>query len=237
MLLRPILSLLVVTLIDIGCDAQVDSDYPGEPLAEVVGTIRNEMSAAPPEAVVALIWVNSASTPDVFVGESVPASAHFPADFSMKLYDVPPDEILGDFTEGGQYPRESRIGMAYISVAIPDANGEVVLDPEEGGPLIGLAEEYVLAYVEQDVAPDTYCEALLHGQLEAGYHLLEVIRQSDAEVQDIMDCRGAATTREERIACGIPSSDLFQAAPQGMKTRVPVRLVDDPSVLDGANLK
>jgi len=220
-----------------GCDGQVDQDYEGEPLATMLGTIRNEMTSAPPSAIVAVFWVNSAGSPDFFVGETVPVEAHFPADFSMKLYTSPPAEVLNDFTMGGRFPHETRIGMAWIAVGAPDAQGE--LNPDLAGPgsCLGLAEDHVLAYVEEDIVPGTFSELFVQGPLKAGYHVLQVERQSDAEVQRAMDCLAKATTTQDEIACGLASGDLYSDAPQGLNTRIPVRLVDDCDTLEPANLK
>src|SRR5688572_18255149 len=85
------------------CSSQVQSDYPGEPIA----TLRGEVTAkaanleAIPDVSAAIVW--SQVKPE-FVGERVDVQGSFPASFKLDLFEPPPAEAevktFGDYCVG-----------------------------------------------------------------------------------------------------------------------------------------
>jgi hypothetical protein len=221
------------------CDAQVDPDYPGEPIASLVGTVTNEMQVRKPtNAEVALVWLNTAGSPDRYFGERAAVNSQFPADFTLDVYAPPPAEALNDYTHGAVRPQESRVGVAYIAAV--DAQifalyGDRLTDAEDGmleQLTLGGAENHMLVYVEKDVQPNTHAETLLGGQLAAGYHVMDVKRPTEAQKQQAEQCFTQATNTEEFAACYALVFDRLQLAPVDMQTRISVRLVDDSETIN-----
>jgi hypothetical protein len=219
------------------CDAQVDPDYPGEPIASLVGTVTNEMqSRSATDPVVVLLWMNENTPggPDTFYGETAAVSGQFPADFTLDVFTPPPDFVLNDFTAGGQRPDESRVGTAAIAVV----DGQAIAAFERGeepaaDALLGGADKHVLVYVDKDIQPGTFGEYFLDGQLSAGFHVMDVERLTEAQQQQVDQCRAQAVDEAQRRACGPDSAfDRLHLAPADMQTRISVRLVDDPDSVD-----
>jgi hypothetical protein len=210
----------------------VDAGYRGESLGSVKGTITNQMTTTPPSSEVLLVWDNSAGSPDRLVGEKVTAEGDFPARFTLDLYAPPPTEALNDYTHGGAYPEKSRVGVAYI-VVYPVSE---TIDIEQAP--IGGVEDYLLVYIETKVQPGTFSEVLLHGQLEAGYHLMQVKRLTPQEQAAADACLVEhGETFEAFVACGTTGGrfDEMYEAPQGFATEIPTRIVSDPDLLNFPN--
>mgnify|MGYP001828356333 CR=1 FL=1 len=219
------------------CDAQVDPDYPGEPIASLVGTVTNEMqSRTATDPVVGLLWINELTPggPDTAFGETVAVSGQFPADFTLDVYAPPPPEALNDLSAGGQRPEESRVGTAAIAVV--DGQAVAAFDRGEepaANSMLGGADRHMLVYVETDIQPGSFGEVLLGGQLSAGFHVMDVERLTEAQKQQVDQCRAQAVDEAQRRACGPDSAfDRLRLAPADLQTRISVRLVDDPDSVD-----
>jgi len=193
------------------CDAQADAAYRGEPLFSLRGTVSNDLPEAPEEMEVSLVWLVTAGD-DYAVTEGVPVTGDFPAKFSLDVLSPPTEDSLNDYTYGGMYPEEAKVGVAFITV----------LDPELGmqdDSMLGIAEQHVLVYVDRDVVPGSWSEEFLGGALSAGFHLMAV----------------DPWTEEEEAACLElnPEGDCFEfdaLSPVDPETEIPVRL-DDPDNL------
>jgi hypothetical protein len=192
------------------CDSQADSGYQGETLARITGVVKVD---APPSASgtkAAIFWSNTASDPDISVGETVPVSGDFPASFTIDVFAPPPDHALNDLTQLGD--NETRIGIAYIAAVPADYDVSSNEDPESGW---GVSERHVLAYIEDDIVPGTFGEAFVGGALGAGFHVLEVIDVDDPSCPgDVFDC--------------------LRPAPQDLETAIEVRIAD-PDTIDFPN--
>jgi hypothetical protein len=208
--------MLLASLLAAGCDD------PGRPLAELRGTVVNQLSVAPDAVTATLVWANSQNSPDTYVTTSVDVAGSYPAKFEMQLFAPPPDAALNDYTGGGAFPDESRIGIAYVTALKPGAD-TANLDEAD---VEGLSEVHLVAYVEKDIQPGTFSETLVGGPLQAGYHLLRATPRSAAELQVVEDCQAVAETEDEYAACG-GVFDRLSAEPGGFGAGVEIHLGDD----------
>jgi hypothetical protein len=169
-----------------GCELQAGTDYRGEPLARISGTITSSVDDPPSTLRPLLSWSNVANPGGVsFALEEAPVVVEFPAQFSFELFRPPLDEGINDYTEGGAHPDEARVGVAHI------AAWPAELDPssDERPAIYGVAENYLLVHVDRDVQPGTVSAEILGGEIEAGYHLMDVIESGEPGCQDdAYDC-------------------------------------------------
>jgi hypothetical protein len=215
-----------------GCDSQVDSDYPGESLATVRGTIANERTLPTPEAHAGLFWIatSAADQNEYLHGESVEVSGDFPAQFQLDLFQPPPEEALDDLAEENGEPLPSRVAVAMISVtdqspeelgAIEDPGSETFYEH-----FLGIAEQYVVIYAEQPTEEFVTNFGEYIAPLDAGYNLVEVIRGTPDERQAAVECwRDHEGDPNVRDIC--PFSVQTVPAPGGASTTISIRLVDD----------
>jgi len=202
-----------------GCGAQVDRSYPGEPLFELRGQVKNAMTTTPTTTAHATLLWHSGGGHDVKMGEYVEVANTFPSSFTLDVYLPPPSEVLLDFSG-------ERMALAFI--AATDAALENIEYADDKG-VLGLAEQYVLVYIEKDLAEGSRLATLLHSAPKAGYHLYQVVSLTDAEHQAMLDCWDAATTDQERQACGSFDDRLM---PADAAATISIRLVDDYDDMD-----
>ncbi|AUX22297.1 hypothetical protein SOCEGT47_027980 [Sorangium cellulosum] len=179
-------------------DPQVGSDYPGEALLTIEGTIVNELGVAPPGQVEAVLVWNTEEGPSDVENFPVRASAtgSFPASFTLSIHAPPPVIALNDFSEHGV--EGTRVGIATIVAALDEASAE------EGASL-GVDEDHVLVYVESEMVEGGFWSNFFGGRLSPGFHVMDVLQREgevDAELQAAFDaCNAAATTEAEHNAC------------------------------------
>jgi hypothetical protein len=215
------------------CGSQAGPNYQGDSLAKVTGVVVSELSNAAdaPDAVVLANWgqVGAMFAPG---GDTVDVTGDFPAEFTLSLFEPPPDDILynpaNDIAfDQGHMPfdakDESRIALGRIVAVAKDQHGEP--DPSH---VIGGAEQHALVYVEKDMKKDSYGALLFHSALKAGFHLLSLAQRSNEDNQPILDCEVAAKSDEEWIDCGLNSI----LHPADADERVTVRLVDSDAELN-----
>ncbi|WP_437673194.1 hypothetical protein [Sorangium sp. So ce131] len=223
MQLRSILSLALPILLA-ACDGQADSDYAGEPLLTLQGTIVNELDeppAGPVDAV--LVWNIQGSESGA---ENFPVRAtvtgSFPAAFTLSMYTPPPENALNDLSEGGLV--DARVGIATIEAA-----------PHEGeageGSSLGIDEGHVIVYVESDMDEDGFWSNFFGGPLAPGFHVMDVFTREDgnavdAELQAAFEaCDAAATTEAEHNACyGYDAKLKIRPSAGGPDTALTVRM-------------
>lgn len=215
-LLLPLSALLLAA-----CDAQVEPDYPGEPLATVHGTVVKADDSALGDIDAALVWVNLATNPDTLIGARTDVEGAFPASFTLSLYEPPPAGALMDLpTLVG--PDESRFGLAYIG-ALPAG-----VDAASTDDLVGVSEGYLVVYVESDSKPGTQTEEFFGGPVSAGYHLMTASEGTPERLAEREACFEAAESDgmledDEIIACG-PKKDLVRPQPSGFGANVTVKI-------------
>lgn len=217
----------LAVLLASGCAAQATPDYPGEKLAAVKGVVINQLTETETEdAVVVAEWgqVGAMFGFDRTVAE---IEGEFPAQFSLSLYEAPPEQVLynpaeGIYWQGAEFAFEPEdeplIALAHIVAIGKD---------EEGNPdpynVLGASEEHALLYASEPIEEGSLGAAMFHTTLPAGYHLL-VIEPLDAEEErDVIECEAASETKDEWKACGL-NSVLHLADPGD---EVTVRLVPE----------
>lgn len=226
MQLRSIFSLALPVLLAACGDPQVGSDYHGESLLTIKGTIVNELGEAPAGPVDAvLVWNNMTSEADT---ESFPVrttvTGSFPAAFTLSVHEPPPAESLNDLTEIGLV--DTRVGIATIEAVGADSAGE---DRQ-----LGVDEHHVIVYVESEMDDDGAWSNIFGGPLAPGFHVMDVASSGSewkAEQQAAFDaCNAAATTEAEHMACeGHNVKIKMRPSADGPSTMLTVRM--------GENLK
>lgn len=179
---------LVLALLALGaCDAQVGSAYQGEPLALLTG--RAELASSPPRTGVdaCLIWYDVLGHEHA-VGPQMRLEGAFPSSFQLPITTPPGVSLLNDFTFGGRYPDEARIGVGVFA-ALPV--GAHLTGAHETAAAV--APGYVVAWVERDVRPGTASAAFLGGPLARGFYVLAVTPSAtyDQAHPDANTCAGA----------------------------------------------
>ncbi len=108
------------------------------------------------------------------VGQSVPVTGEFPAQYTLDLMVEPPPEALLPDDQG------SRVALAYIVVLASGTTDMTISSGAEQSPdwLLGGSETHVLVYAEDAVVEGSGWASLLGGPLEPGYHLIEWTRSN-----------------------------------------------------------
>ena len=208
------LSLLLATLL--GCDAQVDFVYSGEPLARLhgvaVGFGEEELGDT-----VAVMW-NANRGYQVPSGPVVlqPLRPSSPSDLGIHLLAPPPDAAFFRLGDGA-----GDIAEGYLFLLPPDAGDSV--EPDD---FVGTALGNVVVYVRGEVQPGSLTEEFLGGAWAEGYHVLDwrataELTASQAEL--------AGRCTDEMVEAGI----LARAAAETecRRTRL-YRLVGTPADLE-----
>jgi hypothetical protein len=250
------------------CDAQHTSDYRGEALLSLRGSVEiADDNHVKGKLVPAIAFVTHG---DVHIVD-VDVHGEFPADFTLDVYEPPPDGIV---TEEFEYPGEPEVAAGYITAVavdhpsivplvqgvgssggpcvsqtstleddagIADGGGRNAPEPcpvskswcragdqddcytetancpnfntpfdqcevtaKSGDPALrgeiwdlfaGLSENYVIAYLRGDAAKRSVVAHELGGGktgLSAGYHLIELSRESDADDEARTACENHA---------------------------------------------
>ena len=194
---KPFLKLLAASALScaLGCAGQADKTYRGEPLARLHGRVEAASTApieAPPLSA-ALVWGQTAPNADAKVaiarprlGSSVPVSGRFPAEFTLDLYEPPPDGAL--FTCFPDAPGAVG-GMATATVRAIRQGAS----PSSGTPFdfFGQVRDFLVVYVDADLPAASACPG---GALAKGYHLFRMIQVEvpacEGRPPDDPSCRG-----------------------------------------------
>ncbi len=176
----------------VGCDRQAGTDYAGEPLARIGGSISSSVAEVPAGLVPVLSWEGLAI--DV---EEADLTVEFPARFQIDIRQPPDENVLYDFTWLGAPPGESRVAFALIT-AVPF---EVDEEDRDGGLIpFGVAERHMVLYAEDDVVAGTFGADFIGGELASGFHVAQVVPREDAACAREFDClRPAADDLDTHI--------------------------------------
>ncbi|WP_437981117.1 hypothetical protein [Sorangium sp. So ce117] len=216
---RSIVSFALPLLLAACGDPQVGSEYPGEALLTVEGTIVNEQGVAPTGPVDAVLVWNTQGDVENFPVET-PVTGSFPASFTLSIHAPPQESALNDFSEFGVV--DTRVGIATVEAALDEASaGE--------GTSLGVDEDHVIVYVESQMAEGSFWSNLLGGPLSPGFHVMDVFSREgavDAELQAAFDaCDAAATTEAEHNACaGFDVKIKIRPSAGGSSTSLTVRI-------------
>jgi len=175
-------TLMLISVLAVGCESQADSDYVGEVQATLQGTVELEPALRAPEGMdVVLAWHRDDDGRDLGVGQRVTLTGQFPAGFKLDLTEPPPPNVL--LEPEGKGPGEA--GPKYaIAVIMAVTKGRDVssLDDDALGSPVGGVSDHVVAYLEDDATADSESSHALGGVTSRGFHLLRVI--GDDELKD-----------------------------------------------------
>lgn len=178
-----------------GCGQELnDGGYQGEPRHVLQGSIDGLLaSEGEGESYVTLVWLNFAKSGDTYSSQNAAVSdSEFPADFTLALYDTPPQDALNEF--------ESLDGSVFVGTSLitvfqdGDGDGQLTLtdDPSPDVPL-GMAPGHVMVYVpvvDQHVIDFLSDEASFIVNPEAlrpGYNLARTVCATSEEVFDKLE--------------------------------------------------
>ena len=244
---RAVLGVLLGS-VSAACGSQATPEYYGESLGAAYGLVTNPGGVDVAQARVIANW-------GWYGGMFGPSKTHadvqggFPANFSLNFFEMPPEAVL--FTpadqvhgpevgpqidprarnltraqlaaERGEYydfTKESRIAIAHVLAVREGSSTE-----HDVGEVLGGDEHHAILYVESDIQPGTYGEAMFQGLPKAGYHLLEVAAPTDP--WEDLECQAQAQNVEEWKACKLHTPVRLA----GRDTKLNVRLVNEESEL------
>ncbi len=167
-------------VLGIGCDAQPDGDYQGEPLITIKGTI-TAFAGALDAVEAALIWWQEEEGSPTIPWTTVPVAGSFPASFTLDIYTPPPDDVMVVLPE-------SPPGTPLVTMGIP---GMVRAGAQAGDPsaVLAVSSEYALLYAEGPL------DWPVIGHVSRGYHLLRF--DSTLAKQCLEDAIAAGATPED----------------------------------------
>jgi hypothetical protein len=173
------------------CDAQQPVDYVGDPLWTLRGSLVSDEGIAT-DTEVAILW----DAADWRVLERTEVEGNFPAEFTLRTYEPPPEKALFSFSVGGM---NGVIGFGNI-LAVPGSApfypalpyhgdepdsvqllpGETLVGEEAVWDVVrGGVPDYVVVYFEGD-SGGMACVA----NLAQGYNLLAVRAYTEAELAE-----------------------------------------------------
>ncbi len=178
-----------------GCAGQADTTYRGEPLARLHGRVETASTTtvnAPPLSA-ALVWAQIAPNADAKVaiarprvGSAVPVSGRFPAEFTLDVYEPPPEGALFSCA-----PEPSGVAGRMATATVRAIRQGA--SPSSGDPFdfYGEVKDFRVVYVDADLPAVSACPG---GALAKGYHLfhrIEVAAPScEGRPPDDPACRG-----------------------------------------------
>jgi hypothetical protein len=187
--------LIALALFVAACEPVAASSYRGEPLGVVSGTIRSDFQTSPPPAEVILLFLNWRTDPGTVVASREDASGQFPAGFTMALYTPPPAAGLNTLPRAIDAVQEPNIGFAWIVVirqgAAPPGRRVLTHADVKGlasGDVLGWAQDFVVAYLDQRAEPGTFAAQILGDTLDAGFHLMRAQSKPASDAAAINEC-------------------------------------------------
>lgn len=188
-------SLITLTLPACGQDLN-DGGYEGEPRHVLEGSIEGlAASENEGETYVSVVWVDFARQGDTYASQTAAVSdAEFPAEFTLALYDAPPEE---SFNEWELPDGKISIGTGYIMVFQDgDGDGQLTFSEEPDAPdtVLGMAPGHVMIYVpvvDQNLIDSLMSEGsfIINPEaLQPGFNLARgVCKESEDEVLDKLE--------------------------------------------------
>jgi hypothetical protein len=180
--MKPWMSLALAGLC-VGCDAQAGEQYGGEPLLTMTGSVKFALDVPNEQDLVPMIAFRSLDSGMYMI--NVEAEGQFPAEFTLNVYDTPPEEALvrGEADSSGEQPR---VAMGHVIAAAPDAplvwhdGDELPGDVQD--TYAGFSENYLIIWLEEALPPNSWT-AYQVGQrdegLAQGYHLIKITEREE----------------------------------------------------------
>jgi hypothetical protein len=147
------------------CDAQVPGDYPGERLATIRGTVRNEATSPPGAAELVMRWHHeNEADEDEPVYEAVEVAGVFPAAFALDIFEPPPEQTFLHLDGLDDAESRHRVAMAVIEI-YPEGTTEYARENA-----ISWEEWHFVQYAPEDVPGD---EVELGLDIPQGFSLIQ----------------------------------------------------------------
>ena len=195
----------------VGCAAQADPQYAGEALMMISGSVVASEAKLTDDVLPVVAWYSGGDDPSDEPPKHVQSAevrGEFPNQFTMRLYEPPPDEAVSEARgPGGTLVAIARIQAAYGSMReswgkyppdpksyVCEPKGDEICDPLLPAWLAGMAENYLVLYLPDGTHEDDRLEEVF-GPLPAGYHLVEVRERTAAEHAEEDACFEAAELR------------------------------------------
>jgi len=181
---RSALPALATLALLLGCDAQTDAGYPGEPLVTLHGRV--ESSGALPALEAAMLWQRGPppGTDDQELATLAPVTSGFPASFVLRLYTPPPEAAFRTLAAGA--PRWARANAAAVPYGV--GAQQIPTLPAVYPASYTYDAQHWVVYVESDVPPNSLTEWWLGGALAKGYHLVKVLPTGCLTPADLQSC-------------------------------------------------
>lgn len=167
-----------VAVMAVGCDAQMTPDYQSDPIDSFRGMITSSLEHPVREAQVALVWVrDDQAVFDVVVDEVVLEGGA--TEVEIGLSHLPDESDFADCTLGGKRLAENQLGFGWIAVALqgvlPDGPVPLarLMELRRDGWILGFAANHVVAWVGDEMLPDTNSARILSGTFTPGPYLME----------------------------------------------------------------
>jgi hypothetical protein len=153
-----------------GCDAQVTSDYQGEPLVTLAGRVDSEGPLPPLEA--AMLWERGPPpfSYDQELATRAPIVTGFPSTFQISLYQPPPAAAKRALAPGEVVYARAQAA----AVPLGSSQAQVGTLPSTANAAYGLDADHWVLYLAGDVPAGSITEWWLGQPLKAGYHLLRI---------------------------------------------------------------
>jgi len=213
----------VVAAVLVGCDAQTDPGYQGEPLVTLRGRVESSGELPPLEA--AMIWQLGPppGVDDQELATRAPLTSGFPATFTLRLYAPPPGAAFRELSTGA--PRWARANAAAVPYGV--APSQVPGLPSAANPAYTYDPNHWVMFLESDVPANSLTEWWLGQALGQGYHLLRVLRLSGCiTTADLEACVA------ELVRRGVPDDGTDAPGTARAYCKAPYRL--QPTTLDEA---
>lgn len=180
-----------------GCDPLAGTDYVGEPMFRLKGTLVTASKDSPAAGGLALAWQDAGGAGGPGVATTV----------------VPAKTGLGTVEIAVPLPPPAAARFAFDDVELAEAFVLLVDDPDAARPVArGIARDRVVVFASGDVADGTQAADYLGAPVAAGYHLRRLVAGAPGPAQQIMidRCVAAGATQD---ACA--ARRHYQLAPAG----------------------
>jgi hypothetical protein len=222
MRLFPITVALTLALLAGGCDAHAGSDYDGQPLATLHGTVNNASGVPPVYQIdAALLWrARNPAAPEAIMGATpVQIEKLFPAQFTITIFLPPPASAFA----GTSLP----FAVAGVGAITRGAPPEQIAD---GSAVLGQLADPLLYYFRGPVPRGLLQQQ--YGALAKGYHLIhrqQTVDPSTLAPAQVDDCARALIAESPDIAfadaAGECAQSLLSHTSQELPLETPVLLV------------
>jgi hypothetical protein len=178
----PALILSLVGGLAAACDGVRDSDYEGEVLATLQGSISapEEDVSLPDDLGVAALWEVRNYVPGLQFMDFAEVTGEFPSRFRLDLHQPPDDGLLVEMPDG------NAIALARLYLTSPETQDPFFYENGFGYSYSACTPATAIAFIRDDVAPGSAAAAYFGcglgtpdsppcSALTAGYHVMDLL--------------------------------------------------------------